>query len=197
MAVVLPFNAAAARLLEEEEALPVAEPRRPLLGELLVKSGAIAPEALTEALDQQNAQDQRLGTILLANNLISDEALGSALSQQSGLGRVDLVASPPDLALCAGLDPYRCLALECVPWRHIGGTRVIAIANPDNADAAMAACGGGADRVALAIATPDAIRRALTDAFAGRLRDDARERCPEAYSCRGWTATPRRLRDSP
>ena len=50
----------------------------------------------------------------------------------------------------------------------------------------MAACGGAAARVALALAAPEDIRRAITDAFAGRLRDDARERCPEAFSCRGW-----------
>ena len=73
-----------------------------------------------------------------------------------------------------------------MPWRQIGGTRVVAIANPDNAEAAMAACGGAAARVALALAAPEDIRRTITEAFAGRLRDDARERCPEAFSCRGW-----------
>jgi cellulose synthase/poly-beta-1,6-N-acetylglucosamine synthase-like glycosyltransferase len=58
----------------------------------------------------------------------------------------------------------------------------------------MAACGGGTARVALALAAPEAIRRTLTEAFAGRLRDDARARCPEAYSCRGWTETARPAR---
>ena len=118
--------------------------------------------------------------------LISGDALGAALARQSGLGRIDLAASPADPELVRGIDPYRCLALEAVPWRQIGGTRVVAIANPDNAEAAMAACGGAAARVALALAAPEDIRRAITEAFAGRLRDDARERCPEAFSCRGW-----------
>ena len=65
-----------------------------------------------------------------------------------------------------------------MPWRQIGGTRVVAIGNPENAEAAMAACGGGAAQVALALAAPHEIRRALTEAFAGRLRDDARGALP-------------------
>ena len=189
MAAILPFSPAAT-------AAPVGEaaPRRPLLGQLLVDAGSLAPGALAEALAQQTGQDQRLGQILVANGLVSDASLGAALSRQSGIGQIDLAASPADPTLFAGIDPYRCLELEAVPWRQVGGTRVVAIGNPANAEAAMAACGGGAAKVALALAGPAEIRRTLTEAFAGRLRDDARARCPEAYSCRGWTETPRPAR---
>ena len=189
MAAILPFSPAAT-------AAPVGEaaPRRPLLGQLLVDAGSLAPGALAEALAQQGGQDQRLGQILVANGLVSDASLGAALSRQSGIGQIDLAASPADPTLFAGIDPYRCLELEAVPWRQVGGTRVVAIGNPANAEAAMAACGGGAAKVALALAGPAEIRRTLTEAFAGRLRDDARARCPEAYSCRGWTETPRPAR---
>jgi glycosyltransferase XagB len=182
MAAILPFSPAATAATAGE-----ASPRRPLLGELLVKAGALAPVALAEALADQAGQDQRLGRILVANGLVSDEALEAAVSRQSGIGQIDLAASPPDPTLLAGIDPYRCLEIEAVPWRQVGGTRVVAIGNPEQAEAAMAACGGGAAKVALALAAPQEIRRTLTEAFAGRLRDDARERCPEAYSCRGWT----------
>ena len=57
-------------------------------------------------------------------------------------------------------------------------------------EAAIAACGGGAAGVALALFAAD-IRQALTETFAGRLRDDARDRCPEAFGCHGWTERPR------
>ena len=180
MAVVLPFAPV------PPPALAV-QPKRRWLGELLVEAGALEPGQLAEALEQQAGQDQRLGRILVANGLISADDLGAALARQSGIGRIDLAASPADPELVRGIDPYRCLELEAVPWRQIGGTRVVAIANPDNAEAAMAACGGAAARVALALAAPEDIRRAITEAFVGRLRDDARERCPEAFSCRGWT----------
>ena len=185
MAVILPFSQSAATPVS-------AAPRRqPPLGELLVKAGALAPRALAEALEQQSEQDQRLGRILVANGLLSDDALGAALSRQSGIGQIDLAASPPDTTLFAGIDPYRCLEIEAVPWRHVSGTRIVAIGSPEHGEAAMAACGGGAANVALALAAPADIRRALTEAFAGRLRDDARDRCPEAFSCRGWTERPR------
>ena len=182
MAAILPFSPAAAPTPDREPS-----PRRPRIGELLVRAGALAPDALEAALAEQAGQNQRLGRILVVNGLVSDEDLGAALSRQSGIGRIDLAASPPDPTLLAGIDPYRCLALEAIPWRQVGGTRIVAIGSPEAAEAAMAACGGGAAKVALALADPETIRRALTDAFAGRLRDDARARCPAAYSCRGWT----------
>ncbi|HVL21398.1 MAG TPA: glycosyl transferase, partial [Amaricoccus sp.] len=124
MAVVLPFQPAA------ESA---AEPGRRALGELLVEAGAIAPARLAEALDAQREQDERLGRILLAGGAISRDDLWLALSRQSGLGVVDLVASPPDPLLLRGQDPYRCIALEAMPWRQVGGTRVVALSNPASA----------------------------------------------------------------
>ena len=148
-------------------------------GELLVEAGRARRRAAgRRRWSSRRRQDQRLGRILVANGLISRDDLGAALSRQSGLGRIDLAASPADPELVRGIDPYRCLELEAVPWRQIGGTRVVAIANPDNAEAAMAACGGAAARVALALAAPEEIRRAITEAFVGRLRDDARETLP-------------------
>ncbi len=159
---------------------------RPLLGDLLVETGALEAGHLAEALEAQREQDQHLGRILLANRQISPEALVAALSQQSGLGRIDLAVSPPDRDLLRGLDPYTCLALGAVPWRHVGGTRVIAVSSPQKARAAMQMLGGGAERIALALADPEAIRRAVIETCKSRLRDDASSRCPERYSCRGW-----------
>jgi cellulose synthase/poly-beta-1,6-N-acetylglucosamine synthase-like glycosyltransferase len=190
MARILPFAPVAA---EPAQDAPSAA-RRPLLGDVLVRAGAIDPERLAEALDQQRHQDQRLGRILVANRLISGEDLGAALSTQSGLGRIDLRKTPADPELVATIDPYRCLELEALPWRQVGGTRVIAISSPEAAAAAMEACGGGAEKLAFALAEPEDVRSAITGAFAGRLRDDARDRCPAAFSCRTWTERLRRRR---
>jgi cellulose synthase/poly-beta-1,6-N-acetylglucosamine synthase-like glycosyltransferase len=187
MAVVLPFATVSA----PEVAL---QPGRRWLGEILVEAGALDAGTLAAALEQQSQQDQRLGRILVANGQVSPDDLGAALSRQSGLGRIDLAATPADPELVREVDPYRCIALEAVPWRQVGGARVVAIASPDDAEAAMAACGGASARVALALAEPEEIRRAIKEAFAGRLRDDAREKCPEAFSCRGWTQGRRRGR---
>ena len=184
MAQVLPF----APLADEESPGKDTAKRRVLLGDLLVRAGVLEAERLAAALDQQAGQDQRLGRILIANRSISPEDLAAALSRQSGLGRVDLRDTPPDPELLAGIDPHLCLRIGAVPWRQIGGTRVVAITHPDAAPEAEAACSGPgpAQRLAFALATPDDIRRVITDAHAARLRDDARDRCPEPFSCRGW-----------
>ncbi len=193
MARVLPF----AKPSDDQPSVdpsPAAATERALLGDLLVETGALDADVLAEALEQQRLHDQRIGRILLANRSISSEDLSAALSRQSGLGRIDLEASPPDRDLLQDVDPYVCLSLGAVPWRHIGGTRVIAVSNPETAAAAMEALGGGAARVALALAEPDAIRRAITEACKGRLREDASLRCPDEYSCRGWQVASRRGR---
>lgn len=188
MARVLPFL----QPRTEESPATAEAPQRRRLGDELIRFGAIDTAELESALASQRHLDQRLGRILLVNRLISDEDLARALSSQSGLGRIDLSESPPDADLLTAIDPYLCLDLEAIPWRHVGGTRVIAIASPDNAAAAMEKLGGDAANVALALASPREIRDAITSTCAGQLRTDARDRCPERYSCRGWTAAPKR-----
>ena len=190
MARVLPF----VRPASEAASVATAPARRVPLGEVLSRGGLIEPEALEVALAQQGHQDQRLGRILVANRAITSADLNAALSKQSGIGQVDLAASPPDLALVHACDPYSCLAAQAIPWRQVGGTRVIAIGSPDATDAATEACGGDQTRIAFALAPPEDIRRAITAAFSGRLRDDARDRCPETMSCRSREPGRRRWR---
>ena len=76
--------------------------------------------------------------------------------------------------LVRGIDPYRCLDLEAVPWRQVGGTPGGGGRQPrqrGGGDGGLRRRGGA--RGAGAGGAED-IRRAITDAFAGRLRDDAR-----------------------
>jgi cellulose synthase/poly-beta-1,6-N-acetylglucosamine synthase-like glycosyltransferase len=173
MAQVLPFKSLATDC-------PPAPPRPPFLGEVLVRSGRLAPEALATALDRQRDEDTPLGQILLVGGLITPDALTDALSEQSRIGRIDLDARPADPDLVATADPYRCLDLEAVPWRTFAGRRVIAIANPSRGAEALAAFGGEA----LALAPAAAIRRTIARHFGARMVDDAESRCPADLSCR-------------
>lgn len=169
-------------------------PGRVLLGDVLVKSGALDATTLAAALEQQQAQDARLGHILISNRMISNEDLGAALSAQSRIGRVSLRESPVDADLLDGIDPYRCLEIEAVPWRRIGGRLFVAVSNPDSGPAAIAACGRGEPKVSLILASSEDIRRTVTTLFRAQLRDDARDRCPEDFSCRNWGLHSRRWR---
>jgi glycosyltransferase XagB len=171
-----------------------AAPARPhrLLGETLVAAGAISQAALDTALARQRELEAPLGRILVSDAAISSQALLGALAAQAELPVVDLVDSPPDAALLSGLDPHECLALEAVPWRHVGTTRIVAVSNPARMHDAAKVLGGDAERVAIVLARPEEMRAAILARFGPRLRDEATLRCPDAYSCR--TIATRRAR---
>lgn len=114
----------------------------------------MARDKVEAALVAQRGQDTLLGHILLVEGHLCAEDLTDALSEQSGLGRIDLDLNPPDASLLDGLDPYTCLRLEALPWRTIGGRRVIAISNPANGPEALRILGAGSPHLALAIAPP-------------------------------------------
>lgn len=177
MAQVLPFRSIDAA--PEAEALA-----RPFLGDVLVRLGDLAQDDLDGALALQRGQDIRLGHILLVNGLISRATLVRALSEQSRLGLADLDATPPEPELGWGVDPHLCLRLEAIRWRRHAGRVVIAIANPAQGVAAMAALGREGEAVALALAPDDAIRRAIGRQFGARMAAEAETRCPAEFSCR-------------
>jgi glycosyltransferase XagB len=154
---------------------------RPYLGDVLVRSGRLAREHVEAALSAQREQDTLLGTILVVGGVLSPDALADALSEQSGLGRADLHAVPPDPILLQGIDPLVCLRLDAIPWRRSAGRLEIAIANPSNGPAALAAFGADAS---LALAGSEAIRAAVVHHFGPRMRRHASERCPKRLSCR-------------
>ncbi|MGD2125205.1 MAG: ATPase, T2SS/T4P/T4SS family [Desulfobacteraceae bacterium] len=60
------------------------------LGELLVETGLLAGEKLTEALNAQKDSGKRLGRILIEMNLISEEEMAFALAMQLKIPYVDL-----------------------------------------------------------------------------------------------------------
>lgn len=166
--------------LKIAEAAAPRPPARPYLGEVLVRSGRLAPEALAAALSAQRGQDTLLGTILVVQGLLSPDALADALSEQSGLARIDLAREPPDPILLQGVDPLVCLRLDALPWRRTADGLEIAVANPASERAARAAFGPGT----VVLAQPEAIRAAIVRHFGRRMRQHASTRCPKRLSCR-------------
>jgi cellulose synthase/poly-beta-1,6-N-acetylglucosamine synthase-like glycosyltransferase len=179
MAQVVPFRS------QPSAGFPVPEPsRQPYLGDLLVRSGALAPAQLEDALVLQRDQDALLGRILLVGGHISREALTEALSEQSRLGRIDLETAQPDAELLSGADPRRCLELEAIPCRNRFGRRMIAISNPANGPEALRLFGVEGERIGLGIAHSDAIRQAIARHFGPRMAHEAEQTCPDVLSCR-------------
>ncbi|GAB1400200.1 ATPase, T2SS/T4P/T4SS family [Aminivibrio sp.] len=59
--------------------------KTPKLGDTLVSSGAITPEQLDEALEEQKSSGERLGEVLLKKGFVSESKIIDALSAQLGL----------------------------------------------------------------------------------------------------------------
>ena len=64
------------------------------LGELLVETGLLAPEQLTEALKIQETTGKRLGEILIEMKFVSEEEMAFALAMQLKIPYIDLSDYP-------------------------------------------------------------------------------------------------------
>jgi len=156
------------------------------LGEILVRRGAVSAGEVESALAEQRRSGLRLGELLVARRAVTQEAVEAALARQWSIGRIDIRDSSPDPHLLERCDEGRCLALGCIPWRRIGTTIVIAIADPAGMGEAPAACGIAAGNAAFALAPRQDIEAALAAGFGRRLTARAETRTPAPLSCRSW-----------
>lgn len=97
---------------------------------------------------------------------------------------LDLDANPPDPALVARLAPDRCLRLGLVPWRRIGGSTLIAVADPDTFAAQQADLETLFGPVSCAVAPINAIQSHIARLGRDFLSRRADMLCPGDYSCR-------------
>ncbi|MEL6680479.1 MAG: hypothetical protein AAFQ51_17385 [Pseudomonadota bacterium] len=156
------------------------------LGERLMQSGALSMADLRDALARyaRHRGTARFGDYLVAEGAISRRALLRAISEQHGLGLVDLTQMAADWEVNAGLDPVRCLDLEFVIWHRLGGTLIVAVADPLRIPEIRAEIGPVDERLAFAVADSRAIQHEVTRIHGPQLARRARTRCPEAASCR-------------
>ena len=64
----------------------MSNPSKPMLGEILVKTGIISSEDLSMALSEQRAKGGRLGEILFRRGRIGFSSLSWALAHQTAIG---------------------------------------------------------------------------------------------------------------
>lgn len=147
-------------------------PRRPRLGELALNAGLIAPDELSQCLEQHRASGTRLGESMVSSGVVSAVALTCLLAVQSDQMAIDLGRQPPDptLANAADLDFY--IAHQCLPWRWRNREAVYVAADPDAARSAIEALEGRPCLIHLA--TPRAIRHHIQERFHVELSERAR-----------------------
>lgn len=98
-------------------ATPVAKLR---LGEILVEQGALTPEQLESALEQQRSSGLRLGKILIGQGLLSERGLAVALSRQLRLQYVDLRGVEIDAEIARRIPAAQARRLRALPIRQQG-----------------------------------------------------------------------------
>jgi hypothetical protein len=140
------------------------------LGDLLVKSGAISPDALEKALDTQRElrADTYLGEILIRENAIDEEKLAETISQQYRIPliRMDGHEFKKDLlSLLSADDAWR---LRAIPTDKLGRILSVAMTNPldERATAELARITGL--KIKPLIAVGSELRRALDFIYPGR-----------------------------
>ncbi len=108
-------------------------PRKGRLGDLLVSSGQITVGQLEAALRTQQASGEKLGHIVVSTGLIDEQALTEALSKLYGLPVVNLHredVEPDSLAL---IDEEFARANIVVPVKVVDGRLLVASAEPSDA----------------------------------------------------------------
>jgi hypothetical protein len=85
------------------------------LGELLVETGLLSPEKLTEALQVQKESGKRLGQILIDMSLISEEEMAFALAMQLKIPYVDLGSIEISGKTVETIPEEVCQKFSCVP----------------------------------------------------------------------------------
>jgi type IV pilus assembly protein PilB len=103
---------------------------RPRLGEVLLDQNLLSPEALSSALDLQQASGRRLGAILVESGLVDPNVLNEALAHHFGVETIDLRrVKPTDEALDLVTEtPAR--EHRVMPIKISDGVLEIALADP-------------------------------------------------------------------
>lgn len=144
------------------------KPRPKILGQLLVESGSLRPNALEEALAAQAGTGIRLGELLSRRGEVPAEAVCRALSVQLGLPFAPAPLEPDPEAL-ALVRPELARARRVVPLRATARSLVVAMADPLDLGAVDDLQFQSGRRVEAQVATEAAVLDALERCYGGAL----------------------------
>ncbi|MBN1615430.1 MAG: Flp pilus assembly complex ATPase component TadA [Deltaproteobacteria bacterium] len=104
--------------------------KRKMLGEILVHSGRITPEQLTEYLRMQRETSKPLGAILVERGVLSPEDLANALGEQLGIPHVWLRKGLVDPRIVHVLPKDKALDYQVIPMFRVHNMLTLATADP-------------------------------------------------------------------
>ncbi|MEM1065906.1 MAG: glycosyltransferase [Pseudomonadota bacterium] len=156
----------------------------PLLGDLLLRAGAVSARDLNRALNAQaRTPGTRLGQILTRRGFAAPRAVNHALARQRGAREVDLANCRPDPRLIDRIGADACLRLELLPVRRAGAVTLVATARPAAFARLRPALEARLGPVRMALAAAPAIRAALVAARRDWLTARAEARPPQNATC--------------
>jgi len=135
--------------------------KRPRLGELLLRHGAITQQRLDEALRQQKLKHRPLGELLVRMGFITDEALRQVLSIQLNIAYVDLDRVELDRGLARIINRNYARRHVLVPVSCLGQVLTVSMADPTNSTVADDLARSTGHVVQVVTSTQESIRRAF------------------------------------
>ncbi len=100
------------------------------LGELLVETGLLTRDKLTEALDAQKGSGKRLGEVLVNMDLISEEEMAFALAMQLKIPFMDLRDYAIKKEVIEAIPEAECKKYACIPIDKKNNVLYVAMADP-------------------------------------------------------------------
>lgn len=132
------------------------------LGEILIESGAVTSQQVTEALAYQRGRNLKIGEALVALTHTDEHAIARALAKQSGFPYVDLRKGAPPKALVDRVPAAIARDALAIPVAERDGWVIVAIDDPARAPLATDSLRFVLNQeVRCAIAAKSVLRRAL------------------------------------
>jgi type IV pilus assembly protein PilB len=100
------------------------------LGELLLETGLVSPEKLTEALDKQRSSGKRLGQTLIEMNVITEEEVAFTLAMQLKIPYLDLNQVEIQGKIVETIPEEVCRKFLCLPVALKNSILDVAMADP-------------------------------------------------------------------
>lgn len=172
-------------------AFAVAPPASPVaadtLGVALLRDGLVSADDMVQALALQSRRRGRLSDILLSRGLIAPDELSQALARHWKTQLVDLGTEEPDVRLIDRLGSGYCLRHSLLPLRDVGGSTLIATAQPEDFERHSAHLADTFGTIAMAIAPLPQLEATILRLRGHRLARAAENRVSDAESCRHLT----------
>jgi type IV pilus assembly protein PilB len=102
------------------------------LGDILLDSGLVTQQQLSEAYEEHQRAGRALGRVLVEKGVLTESQLVAALAQQIGLKFVDLGDFPVDGAAIASVPPSVCRRYNALPIAYEDGRLLVAMSDPAN-----------------------------------------------------------------